>query len=76
MASSEIDATIGMIMTPTPTPAAIIVCWGDSDQMFWMMFGAMKVRAKKPITTLGMPARISMIGLSTRRTFGLAYSLR
>ena len=31
----------------------------------------MQVRAKKPSTTLGMPARTSRIGLSTARTRGL-----
>ena len=41
-----------------------------------MISGRMKVRAKKPIATVGMPARISSIGLTILRTRGLAYSLR
>ena len=65
-----------MIITPTPRPAAINVCWGEALQTFWMRSGAMNVRAKKPITTLGMPASTSMAGFSTRRAFGGAYSLR
>ena len=39
-------------------------------------FGVTKLRAKKPNTTVGMPARISSTGLMTRRTPGRAYSLR
>ena len=42
----------------------------------WTTFGLMNVRAKKPRTTLGMPARISRIGLTMPRTRGLAYSER
>ena len=45
-------------------------------KMAWTTFGLMKVRAKKPSTTLGMPARISRIGFTVRRTRGLAYSDR
>ena len=67
---------IGMIITPTPTPAAIIVCCGVPSQIFWMSSGAMKVSAKKPMTTLGMPASTSMAGFNTLRTLGFAYSLR
>ena len=42
----------------------------------WMISGAMNREAKKPSTTLGMPARTSMIGFSSPRTRGLAYSER
>ncbi len=42
----------------------------------WTIVGLMNVRAKKPRTTLGMPARISRIGLTVPRTRGLAYSER
>ena len=38
--------------------------------------GVITVSAKNPSTTLGMPARISRIGLTVRRTFGVAYSDR
>ena len=40
------------------------------------MFGVMNCRAKKPRTTDGIPARISNVGFSTRRTPDLAYSER
>ena len=42
----------------------------------WTTFGLIQVSAKKPSTTLGMEARISMIGLRTLRTRGVAYSDR
>ena len=42
----------------------------------WMMFGLIQVSAKKPSTTLGIEARISMIGLRARRAPGEAYSER
>ena len=38
--------------------------------------GEMKLMAKNPSTTDGMPARISSVGFSTLRTVGLAYSDR
>ena len=41
-----------------------------------MMFGVMNCRAKKPSTTDGTPARISSVGLRTRRTPERAYSER
>jgi hypothetical protein len=36
----------------------------------------MKVSAKKPMATVGIPASTSSAGLITLRTPGLAYSLR
>ena len=45
-------------------------------QSGWMISGRMKLAAKKPIATVGMPARISSTGLTVLRTRGLAYSLR
>ena len=38
--------------------------------------GVKNVRAKKPKTTVGMPASTSSAGLRMLRTRGLAYSLR
>ena len=38
--------------------------------------GVKNVRAKKPNTTVGMPASTSSAGLRTLRTRGFAYSLR
>ena len=38
--------------------------------------GAITDRAKKPSTTLGMPASTSRVGLRTLRTLGRAYSER
>ncbi len=38
--------------------------------------GLRKVTAKTPKATVGMPARISRIGLTILRTRGFAYSLR
>ena len=76
MASSEMEAMMGMVMIATPRPAAIRVCWGVASQIRWMTSGATTVRAKNPITTLGTPASTSTRGFSTRRTRGEAYSLR
>ena len=41
-----------------------------------MISGRMKLTAKKPIATVGMPARTSSTGLIVLRTRGEAYSLR
>ena len=38
--------------------------------------GAITDKAKKPRTTLGMPASTSRVGLRTLRTLGFAYSDR
>ena len=61
---------------PIPTPAASARKIGALVASFWMSSGVMKVTAKKPIATVGMPARTSSVGLITLRTRGLAYSLR
>ena len=42
----------------------------------WTICGLMKVSAKNPSTTLGMPARISRIGFTIPRTRLEAYSAR
>jgi hypothetical protein len=41
-----------------------------------MTSGARNVSANTPSTTLGMPARISSVGLRKLRTRGVAYSAR
>ena len=75
-ASSEIEATRGMVRIPTPRPAARRLNCGESVKTFCTKSGEITVRAKKPSTMLGIPARISRIGFSKRRTRGLAYSER
>ena len=45
-------------------------------QMASISVGDRTVSAKKPSTTLGIAARISRIGLTVRRTRGVAYSAR
>ena len=70
------EATRGMVRMPTPMPAASRLNCGASVQISCTSSGEITVRAKKPRTMLGMPARISRIGLRTRRTRGLAYSER
>ena len=76
MASSEIDATSGITSTPTPIPAASSDPAAGPPKRVLTTLGAIHSRAKKPSTTLGMPARISKIGFSVRRTPGRAYSDR
>ena len=76
MASSEMDATSGMVRKPTATPAAAMLKKLAPGAMGWMRFGVMKLMANRPSTTLGTLARTSRIGFSTRLTLGLAYSDR
>ena len=61
---------------PTAMPAAARLYPEASVKIDWMIAGLMTVSAKNPSTTLGMPARISRIGLIVRRTLGVAYSER
>ena len=77
IASSEIDATsgIGQDADPDARPPARLKS-GALRTAAWITFGLMTVSAKKPRTTLGMPARISRIGFSRRRIRGEAYSDR
>ena len=76
MASSEMDATSGMMRTPTPMPEASSEPAAGPLKRVLTTLGAIHSRAKKPRTTLGIPARISKMGLSVRRTRGRAYSDR
>ena len=64
-----------MIMIPMTTPAASALSDATSrpiDSPQPRTNGATVKAAKKPYTTVGMPARISSIGLATARTFGWA----
>ena len=76
IASSETEAMSGIVRTPTATAAAAKLKPLAPGTRAWMMVGLMNVRAKKPRTTLGMPARTSRTGLTTHRTRGLAYYAR
>ena len=74
---------IGTIISPIPRPAARAMNGlptapprKSPGQSGWMISGRMKLTAKKPIATVGMPARISRVGLTILRTRGRAYSLR
>ena len=76
MASSETEAISGVMSTPTAMPAAAMFESGASVEG-WIMFGLIQVSAKKPSTTLGMEARISMIGFrAASHAPGEAYSDR
>jgi hypothetical protein len=70
------DATSGIVRIPTPSAAAMKLNPWAVGKIVCTTFGLIHVRAKNPSTTLGMPARISRIGLMIRRVRGLAYSER
>jgi hypothetical protein len=76
MASSETEATRGIVNSPTPTPAAAKDPAEASSLSLPIISGAMKNKAKKPNTTLGTPARISKTGLIKARVRLEAYSDR
>ena len=78
MASSLIEAMIGRIISPTAIDpaAALKMNTRSSPKIGRSRSGVMNWRAKKPTITVGMPARISRVGLRTPRTRGLAYSER
>ena len=77
MASSETEATSGMVRMPTAMPAAIMLpLLFSSPKKRPTTSGAIQLRANTPSTTDGMPASTSRIGLSTVRTRGRAYSER
>src|SRR5262245_54947442 len=75
MASSEIEATSGVINTPTAKPADAMLKSGvGPGQIGSITVGARTVKAKKPRTTLGMAASTSRMGLTMRRVRNVAYS--
>ena len=61
---------------PTASAAAARLKALAPGTTVWTMSGLMKVSAKNPSTTLGMPARISRIGFTIPRTRVEAYSAR
>src|SRR5690606_2975112 len=78
IASSEIDATSGTISNPTATPATptdVGVFQGRNGNTS-SASGRRNTSAHSPIATVGMPSRISSIGLTARRTQPGAYSDR
>ena len=62
-------------MTPMTRPAARTLKVLTPTPMSFRS-GVKKVRAKKPNTTVGMPASTSSAGFRNPRTRGAAYSLR
>ena len=76
MASSETDATSGIDRMPTAMLAARMLNPDACGLIRWTTSGLMTAIAKKPRTMLGMPARISRIGLTKLRVRGEAYSAR
>ena len=77
MTSSDNDDTNGMIMMPITRPAARALSDATSRPSIppeLRMKGATVRAAKKPYTTVGMPARISSRGLALARSLGPAYS--
>ncbi len=75
-ASSESEATIGMMRMPITRPADSALKMPRPSNSGRSTFGVTKLMAKKPNTTVGMPARTSSTGLRTLRAWGLAYSDR
>ena len=78
MTSSDSEDTKGMIMMPITTPGGERAFRGDVQAQ--ALAGAAEIGrhrqgAKKPYTTVGIPAKISSSGL-TPRNRALAYSAR
>ena len=61
-------------MTPTTSPAERTLKTFTPVPRSWRS-GVKNVSAKKPKTTVGMPAKVSSAGLRMLRTRGRAYSL-
>ncbi len=66
----------GTVRMPTPMPAASRLNGAALLKNRTTKSGLITVSAKKPSTTLGMPASTSTIGLRKRRVRGRAYSAR
>jgi len=74
IASSATDATSGVTRSPTAIPAASMLKSGTCDPKSRCTSSGLITRiAKYPRTTLGMLARVSMIGFRYRRARGVAY---
>lgn len=65
----------GTIIIPTTKPG-LIALNSPRPGMKDLNTGVTKVNAKKPNTIVGIPAKISNIGLMMRRARSLAYSLK
>src|SRR5690606_33276284 len=75
IASSDSDATIGIIIIPITIPGLRILV-GSRPGMIDCKRGVTNVNAKKPYTIVGIPARISSIGFKIFLTRSEAYSLK
>ena len=62
-------------MIPTTIPGLIELKLSNAG-IIVLNTGVTKVNAKKPNTIVGIPAKISRIGLMMRRALSLAYSLK
>ncbi len=60
----------------SPAERALKICGGSPQNHIFCTWGVTKVRAKKPYTTVGMPASTSSVGLRMLRARRVAYSLR
>ena len=67
---------VGMIMMPMTMPAERALKTWMPGKIGLRTNSVMNSSAKKPKTTVGMPASTSSVGLSTLRALGLAYSER
>ena len=79
MTSSDREETKGMIMIPMTSPAARALSEETSrprNTPASRIRGATTRAAKKPYTTVGIPARISISGLAAERNRRSAYSER
>jgi len=77
MTSSDSEDTKGMIIIPMTMPAASALSeatFSPTDSPAARTQGARLSAAKKPSTTVGMPARISSTGFAKARNRGVAYS--
>ena len=67
-ASSVRDATKGMIIIPITVPATMalseLIFVNDKNVPISLKNGATVITAKKPYTTVGIPASISIIGFA------------
>lgn len=80
MASSLMDATVGMIIIPKTIEALNALKKLTSKPSHFsitvLINGVTKLKAKYPYTTEGIPANISSMGLRMFRIFSDAYSLK
>src|SRR5699024_498522 len=75
IASSEREATMGIIIIPITNPGLSILV-GSKLGINSLNIGAINVKAKKPYTIVGIPASTSKSGLTNFLTRFDAYSLK